>query len=279
MNIFQELNRFLVSCNSFFDMSKWVILFTKSYLTDVDTFLETNTWIKDAYTTLIPVSIGLMLMYCLTTLIEHTIVQETTLDEIVRFFIKFCAGSVLINNGYDLLIGIVSFGSKIADYISINVEYTDRVAQSVQKAPLLEILWNILELPGTLVSILVVSIIVIFVMMVRQVEITIYTAIAPLAMSDCMSKKFTETNAFRFLKIYLALALQSVIIVLALYMASRFETHLTTAISAGIQVWGILKHIPKVGWFSLLNSSYIYGLFIIFLIGKSKSMARSLLGV
>ena len=33
MNIFQELNRFLVSCNSFFDMSKWVIIFTKSYLT------------------------------------------------------------------------------------------------------------------------------------------------------------------------------------------------------------------------------------------------------
>ena len=279
MNVFQELNRLLSSLGTMFNMSKWVMVLTKNQLVAVDKFITSNNWIKTGYEALIPISIGLMLMYCMVSLLEKTVVQEITMDDFVRFLIKFFMGSMLIKYGYSLLIGMLQLCEKMTTLVTIEADYTDVGARTVAKLGLIEIIVKLLELPGTMVGIIFMSVAVIFVMITRQVEIAVYTVMAPLALSDCMSARFFETKAFRFLKVYLSFALQSVIIVLVLYVASNFNSHLATSISLGIQTLGILKYLPKTGWFMFLNSNSLYALLIISLIFKSKSMARSLLGV
>ena len=165
MKSFQLLNKILSNFDAMFNLPNWILMITSAFLTGVDEFITTNKWIEDGYNLLIPVSIGLMLMFCLVSLVEQTLIREGSPEDIVRMFIKFLIGAMFIKNGYKLLIGIIDFGTEIADFLILNANYNRVVDRTVADLNLIEIFLKIFELSGTISTMILVSVIIIFIMM------------------------------------------------------------------------------------------------------------------
>lgn len=69
---------------------------------------------------------------------------------------------------------------------------------------------------------IVCNVVAVWVVLTRTVTLIIYSVMSPLAMSDLYGEHhFKETNAFRWLKKYFGLCIQSSVIVLAYYIANK----------------------------------------------------------
>ncbi len=180
----------------------------------------------------VPVGMGLVLIYFVVNLYERAMQQNNfDLDHIVKMLLKLFFGLYFIEHGLELMASIYSLGFSFVSDIAATggKEYSSAgVVKKVWTSLTGEAWkgeWGKLESIGYFlaygISLLIpflatkiLMVVVNFVCYSRLIEFYIRTAMAPIALSDFFTEG-THSNGWRFVKGYIAVALQSGIIMLA----------------------------------------------------------------
>lgn len=270
MNVLNSLAKLLLVMSESFKVENWILMLMHNDFVNLGAILTENTFIQKIYEGLIPIGIGLAFIYMLCDLIEIATYRELTLESIVRGIIQVCIIALFIQHGYSILSTFVNFGSVIADEFIKAVPVAELNAVDDADLDVVKSLINLLVALGRLLPnlgfVIVCSIPIKFVMLVRSAEIMVYTAIAPIALSD-IHRNFTSSQAFKFLKEYMALCLQGLIIAAILFIGTKFN------FSTAISTEGF-----NTSSFGMEGADLIYAFIIITLIFKSKKIAKDLLG-
>jgi len=256
------LTEFLDAISNSFQADKWIIAMFKSDFMSMTDFLNNNRFIEEMYNALISVGIGLLLIYGLNRIIEKSIIQEIVPEDIVRELIKFCILAMFIKNGYQILYTFVNLGNELTENFIVGTVSVGTASSTDLIDAFFNLLASILTFLPNLVFLILCSIPIKLVLLSRTVEIAIYTALAPLALSDIQGN-ILDSRAFRFLQEYAALALQGVIMVAVICIAERLN------INTGNSTFDI--------FFSL--DDLCYAVLIFMLLFKSKKIAKEIIGI
>lgn len=182
----------------------------------------------------VPVGMGLVLIYFCANLIEKALQQNFDLEHIVKLLLKLAFGLYFIEHGLELMASIYSLGfsfiSDISDLAGKDFAFKDKYGEKVWESLTGEAYkdcdWSNLEGIGYFVAygfslmipwlvIKVLKVVVNFVCYTRLIEFYIRTATAPIALSDFFTEGL-HGNGWKFIKGYIAMTLQSGIIMLAI---------------------------------------------------------------
>lgn len=167
------------------------------------------------------IGIAMMLLFFFIDLADKIKVREFTMEQFIRAFIGLLISFFLIVNSLDLLKAFVEFGEGLAGILNEsseparffeNTENVEKFAKGVGKIDIFPAVgYAVKTLVPALIS-WIASIVVIFIAVSRLVEMTIRTVFAPFAVADCYQDG-SRSNGIRYLKKFLALALQFALIV------------------------------------------------------------------
>lgn len=211
----------------------------------------------------IPIGMGLVLIYFLTNVIDKSTQQQNfDLEHMVKLLLKLFIGLYFVEHGLELMTTIYSLGfaflSSIIDELPKAYSMGD-IKEAVWKdltGEKWEGSWGKLEGLMNFISVgfqilipylvtLVMKIIVNFVCYTRLIEFYIKTAAAPIALSDFFTEG-VHSNGWKFLKGYIAIALQAGIIMLAVVIFNAIAGSLLA--SEDITYWGFLTRYLALGF-------------------------------
>lgn len=203
----------------------------------------------------VPVGMGLVLIYFMVNIIEKSTQQQSLdLEHIVKLLLKLVVGLYFVEHGLELMASIYSLGFGFLTNV-INEKPPDyslgEVKEQVWKSLTgedWEGSWGKLEGLLNFISVgfqvllpylvtLVMKIVVNFVCYTRLIEFYIKTATAPIALSDFFTEG-VHGNGWKFIKGYIAIALQAGIIMLAVVVFNAIAGSLLA--SEDITYWGFL---------------------------------------
>ena len=187
------------------------------------------------YNTMKTLGVSLLTLYFLIELAEKTSHDNFTIEHFVRMFIKFIIGYELISKGLSLFTKFISLTNAVTNDIStsINVEETsngyEAFVAAVDKmcdgnfvmeflAPLPVIL--LLMVPALIMMLFSIILQVLFAS--RIVEMMVRVMFAPIACADIYSEG-TRGGGFRYIKKFIALGLQSAVIIAVFIGVSKLS--------------------------------------------------------
>lgn len=239
----------------------------------------------------VPIGMGLVLIYFMVNVIEKSTQQQSIdVEHIIKLLLKLFIGLYLIEHGLEIMASIysLSFGfvkgiaglqgnasggagteaaaaawkSLTGEDINANIKWGawDFVSKVLPLCLQLLLPWLVT---------FIMRIVVYFVCYTRLIEFYLKTAAAPIALSDFFTEGI-HSNGWKFVKGYIATALQGGIIMLAVVVYN-----------------GLASHIFGGSWAELITGEY--GLFVIKYLAlgiatigvmlKSLSLAKELVGV
>lgn len=238
----------------------------------------------------VPVGMGLVLIYFLVNLIERSMQQQQIdVEQVVKLLMKLVIGLYFIENGLTLMTKIYSMGIAFLNDI-LNATTVDGVSvgEEVIRGAWTSLTgkewdenWGVIQaILGSLVLIfemiipfvgrIIINFVIECVCWFRLIEFYILTAMAPIAMSDFFTEG-THSNGWRFVKNYLAMALQMGVIMLAVVACN--------AINAGIIPTTDFESIGDVvGWITWFIKSIGLGAACCAVVLKSRSLAKEIVG-
>lgn len=182
----------------------------------------------------VPIGMGLVLIYFCANIIERALQQNFDLEHIVKLLLKLGFGLYFIEHGLEIMAAIYSMSfSFITDIsnigqksFSLSNQYAESVWENLTGEKYTDCDWGNLEALGYFIGygfsllipwlvIKVLKVVVNFVCYTRLIEFYIRTATAPIALSDFFTEGL-HGNGWKFIKGYMAMALQSGIIMLAI---------------------------------------------------------------
>ncbi|MGN0673131.1 MAG: hypothetical protein ACI4KJ_01675 [Anaerovoracaceae bacterium] len=194
--------------------------------------------VENVYTNLmVPVALAFLVIFFVCTLVEKTTMEQSNLEQMFLLFAKLVVGVFLIDKGFDLMIYFqqlgVAFLGDFNDFTTAQMRggggFDIEKSKTLQKLyeEYVGVAWpdspgwfdtfkNIFT-GGTLSLLMawmfsfILKAAIYLIMFMRILEIYIRTMFAPLALSDVLYQGLNSTG-FRFLKGYLAVSLQMVVI-------------------------------------------------------------------
>ena len=201
-------------------------------------YANATDFVKSVYQNLmVPVALSLLIIYFVCTLIEKSTNEQFTYEQMFLLFAKMIVAVFLIDKGYDLMMEFQKVGLRFLDsfYDLANKKGLTGGADAIENNDNLKALYKSyvgVEWPdepgwidgiknlitGRALTLLlawvftfVVKICIYFIVFMRILEIFLRTMFAPIALSDVFYNGLNSTG-FRFLKNYLAVSLQVVLI-------------------------------------------------------------------
>ena len=208
----------------------------------------------------IPIGMGLVLIYFCANLIEKALQQNFDLEHVVKLLLKLGLGLYFIEHGLEIMAAIYSMSfSFVADITDIAKKdfafknnYGEKVWENLTGEKYKDCDWSNLEAIGYFIGyglsllipwlvIKVLKVVVNFVCYTRLIEFYIRTATAPIALSDFFTEGL-HGNGWKFIKGYIAMALQSGIIMLAIVV---FNTLGASILGSGVSnYWtSVIKYL------------------------------------
>lgn len=237
------------------------------------TSLERGVWntVETVFNTTSSIGFLVVIIYFLIDLLEKTTHENFNIEHFFRSCIKLILGALLVLNGLPLLEGLLDFGSGILNLVGTSGLDNDQAVSTLRMS------MNMIENNGeakdtfNLIAI-ILDLLIPYIIMLgcnlyvkvvcysRIIEIGLVGAFAPIGMADIMAEG-TKGNGFRYLKKFLALALQGAIIMGILVI---FENITNTLYS---------ESTLDIMW-----KTCILALAMITMIGKSRSIADTVAG-
>ena len=169
---------------------------------------------------ILPVAFGLLAIHLIIGVIQQSIrLDQLTWQQFIKPFLSFLAAWIIIKNGLNILVILISISQEITETMSISAESSMETllagAYAIVEKEVDGIISGVffmfqLFLPWAAALILNIAIKV--VCYSRIFELYLKTMIAPLGMSDVVTKGL-EGNGLRFFKNYFATCLQGAVIV------------------------------------------------------------------
>lgn len=228
----------------------------------------------------VPIATALVLIYFIVNIIERVTQQNFDLEYVIKSLLKLFVGLYLIQNGLTLMTTIYSLSfSFLNEVVSNNIAEANlkMTAQTAFKQLTGEA-WNQTESWGTLktighawdyitvfipwICLNVLKIVIRFVCYTRLIEFYIKTATAPIALSDFFTEGM-HSNGWKFIKGYIAIALQAGVIMLSVVIFN--------AIAAGIYTSGD-------GWWAFIIKYFALGFATVGVMLKSLSLTKEIVG-
>lgn len=235
--------------------------------------------VRSLYSSFIqPVAISLMIIYFLLALVDKMTSENFTWEQMGRQMCMFLASFYLINHGFEILELLFRFGLLLTQDVAGEVKdgFGDKTLLMEQfelfkndNKPAIKILEDILLFIYLLVPWLlswVMGIAVKIICYTRIIEIYIRATFAPIALSDFFHSGF-QGAGWRFLKGFLAVALQSALI---LAIAGIFSNLFPLIMKTSTE-WG--SFFRFIGMYLALMASAVMLMF------KSLGISKELLGV
>ena len=228
----------------------------------------------------VPIGTALVLIYFLVNIIEKVTQQNFDLEYVIKSLLKLFVGLYLIQNGLSLMTTIYSLSFSFLNEVVSNSISQGELQITAQTAfkQLTGEEWNQTASWGFIKSfnhtwdyitifipwlgIMVLKIVVRFVCYTRLIEFYIKTATAPIALSDFFTEGM-HSNGWKFIKGYIAIALQAGVIMLA--------TVIFNALSAGIYTSG-------EGWWAFIIKYLALGFATVGVMLKSLSLTKEIVG-
>lgn len=239
-----------------------------------------NAWafVTAAYNNvMLPIGYGIMVIYFLIALLDKASSEQFSLEQALKLFIKLLVVKIVLDNGLDIMNEIMRLGNLLVsgfvsgDSISASTNaYTTMLNLAKQETnnfnSVLASIVFMFKLIIPYIGSFLIQIVMKFVCYSRIIEIMIRTIIAPVAIGDMFSEGM-HGSGFRFLKSYLAVCLQGMIIFCIAFLFSLISADVLTG--AGIQNMNFLEY----------STMYLtMGFACVALITKSLSLAKELVG-
>lgn len=215
--------------------SEWI-----SKLNDLDLSLYEDLFkmSKIVFNALVVVGVGLSLIYWLFGIIDKLTKDRLNSYALIRSFIELTVAIVFINVGYDIIKTMANVsnlklasGQTLFDVISGTITSSSAVLNKTEVGKVFNLtggllgglLGIILALVYFLISTLVYAIFC-TVIIARAVQVSIYIAMAPLAIANVYNRgSILESSAMSYFKKIIALSLQGPIICMILIGSSKLE--------------------------------------------------------
>lgn len=226
-----------------------------------------------------PLGIGIMMVWFVFAFLEKTTHENFTFEQWFLLLMKLVACHYIIVHGMDLLVTFMSLGMSLFDKVQTMGGFTEpnNIAETAWSIILPDKDYGdasfidtikymaifLLPMLGALIAQIIIKVIAYS----RLLEIFIRTAFAPLAFSDFFGQGMNGAG-FRFLKSFLAVAVQGIIIyVILLIFNIMLLDVLNTLVSTSMGMMGFFGV-----YFAILFAA-------VSLILKSLSFAKELVGV
>ena len=168
----------------------------------------------------LPVAFGLLAIHLIIGIIQQSIkLDQLTWQQFIKPFLTFLAAWIIVKNGLNILIILIGISQEITEMMSISAEDSMSTLLNAANALVEQEVDGIISgvffmfqifLPWA--AALILNLAIKIVCYTRIFELYLKTMIAPLGMSDVVTKGF-EGNGLRFFKNYFATCLQGAIIV------------------------------------------------------------------
>ena len=215
--------------------------------------------IRLMYKTMQNLGVILLIIFFGVGLMEDISFNQVYAEKMVKRFIFFCIGIVLISKSMDMVYGIGNVGSaliqkivdtagtsedakmelmelKIAIYDMCNQDSGEGITSSVKDALhnipaqmsfLVQLLipWIVAKICGVIVSVVCWS---------RFLELTIMAVLSPVMLADMTAGHGMNSNAMRGVKNVIAISLSGTIIMLSLYLGHEIQVAVMGAYASGV---------------------------------------------
>lgn len=238
-----------------------------------DGLVSSNT-IKTLYDIVFSIGASITIAYFLVYLMKESAEGRWNTDTLIRAFIMLIAALWLMANSYDLLKKFLELGASLGNNLRISAGLSSG-SSTAYDAVITEINENngpldrvgyVLELFLPWVGIKALSVYITIIGYMRMIELFVRYTFAPLAVGDIYGGGPNPT-AIRYLRGFLACALQGAVIVVAVKGCQALMAVSTTNITGfaqGVQAaWTLLAYLAAAGG----------------IIGKSNTLAKELCGV
>lgn len=246
---------------------------------DAITFDAGSLWpaINHLYVTImLPVGYSLLCLYFLIEVMDKVTYGNLNIEQFFRFFVKFLAGKLFVDNVLNIISGILSFGNSLATRIvesdpgGHSIVNMPKLLESVDNLGFFEQFYCFTQFLVPWLAALVAIAIANVISWTRTSEILIRAMLAPIAMPDLFSDGL-RSNGFRYLRKFAAVCLQGaaiLIIVIAMQLITQYM------ISSDGTVIESISDIPFGKMTMTLTCNWV----TITLMQKSKDFAMDVVG-
>lgn len=230
-------------------------------------------------TFLIPLGMTMVLIYFLMEIIDHLQFNPTTFEFLLKSFIKLFVGLYVVGNCIQIFIDFNSATITLINNVATKIMWKadDKVSSGtvnindmiklIEKSNTATRIGYLAWLMIAMIILLGINLLVNFIMYSRLLKQYLMATFAPIALSDIISGGF-NSRGFKYIKQYLALCLQGLIILITVYASSTVIKY----ISGG----GDLKAEFTISFFA---SYLISQLVVAASIMKSEQIAKEIIGV
>ena len=169
---------------------------------------------------ILPVAFGLLAIHLIIGVIQQSIrLDQLTWQQFIKPFLSFLAAWIIIKNGLNILVILISISQEITEMMNISAENSMSDLLTAANAlveqevdGIISGIFFMFQLFLPWAAALILNLAIKIVCYTRIFELYLKTMIAPLGMSDVVTKGL-EGNGLRFFKNYFATCLQGAIIV------------------------------------------------------------------
>jgi len=235
---------------------------------------------------ILPVGYSLLVLYFLIELMEKTTHENLNFEHFLRLFIKLIVGKILMDNAIDVLAGLLAIGNSLATAISEKfgggfLDGSDNANSQIVNITLLKESasdLNLFESIGVwarLITPQLANMVVLAMAKVvcwsRSIEIVVRAMLAPIAMPDIFSEG-TRGHGFRYLKRFLAVSLQGVIILAIVIAMNQLNIQVINETNQAP-----ITDVTQIPW-NYFVTSIAMGFTTVTLIQRSKDWANDVVG-
>lgn len=214
--------------------------------------------VETIYNTCVGVALGLVVMYFLFSVTDKVAQGQMTIEIFIPELIKLIAAAYLIDKGFELFKIFIQIGDSIMKVNlsktpnSSNSELINAVYQDCKGSIVRSIAYMCQFCIPYALS-MVATIVILLVSYGRALEIFVRLAVSPLALADCFGQGL-NSGGFRYLKKFLAVCLQGIVIVGMIYIWSSISaTVINNATQGSDALVGIGKQTKAIFEIVILN--------------------------
>lgn len=260
-------------------------MFSGTYLSGIIDILSTNITDTLAWkamsllydNVMLPIGMALVVLYFLLELMDKVTQELVSIEIFLKMFLKLFIAVFLIQNGLNILDGLLSVGLSLIGSLIVTIQSTDFAVgedivtafqQEVENASFFTQIVMCIELLIPKVIMFIIEIAVQVICWGRIIELCVRAMLSPIPIADVFADGM-RSNGVRYLKKYAGVCVQGAVI-LAI-AAVMYTLQLT-----------MLPDMDDVSWssFSMFTIKYIIiAASSLFMIVKSQTWANDLFGV
>lgn len=222
-----------------------------------ETFRGGGIWnaINNIYGTTQAIGLALLVLFFVIGVVKTCSSMEEVKrpEQALKLFVRFAIAKVIITYGKDLMLSIFNIVQGIANNVMsssgvsniANSSLPSEITEAISKCGFFESipLWAVTLIGGLVITVL--SFILILTVYGRFFKLYLYTAIAPIPLSAVAGEP-TQNVARSFIKSYIGVCMEGVIIILSCIIFSKFASSppsIDSSLSAVSQVWGYIGEL------------------------------------